>query len=124
MSRYNYNSSNKRRNYSSQTSTTNGSSAVLVLVLLVIAMIIWVLSIKTNMSNIYDRNFELKKQNDSLIDRIQFLSKKTEPIIKVPVVDIKPKKIFKKHIKDTVKSKPILVPEVKTTQTLVDTTGL
>ena len=123
MSRYNYNNNNKRRNYSSQTSTTNGSSAVLVLVFLLIVMIVWILSLKADVSNISDRNFELKRQNDSLVCRIDSLNKKPEPI-KVPVVDIKPKKVLKRPIKDTVKSKPILDTEVKNTQTVVDTTGL
>lgn len=121
MNRYNYNSNNRRRTYGSTPSTTNGSSAVLVLVFLLIVMIAWILSLKADVSNISDRNFELKKQNDSLVVRIDSLNKKPEPI-KVPVVDIKPKKVFKKHIKDTVKSKTISTPEVKTTQT--DTTGL
>ena len=116
MNRYNYNSNNRRRTYGSTPSTTNGSSAVLVLVFLLIVMIAWILSLKADVSNISNRNFELKRQNDSLVVRIDSLNKKPEPI-----KEIKPKKIGevssgnnKKHIKDTVKS--------KTTQT--DTTGL
>jgi hypothetical protein len=123
MNRYNYNSNNRRRTYGSTPSTTNGSSAVLVLVFLLIVMIAWILSLKADVSNISDRNFELKKQNDSLVVRIDSLNKKPEPI-KVPVVEIKPKKVLKRPIKDTVKSKPILDTEVKNTQTVVDTTGL
>jgi hypothetical protein len=122
MNRYNYNSNNRRRTYGSTPSTTNGSSAVLVLVFLLIVMIAWILSLKADVSNISDRNFELKKQNDSLVVRIDSLNKKPEPI-KVPVVEIKPKKVLKRPIKDTVKSKPILDTEVKNTQTVVDTTG-
>lgn len=124
MNRYNYNSNNRRRTYGSTPSTINGSSAVLVLVFLLIVMIAWILSLKADVSNISDRNFELKRQNDSLVCRIDSLNKKTVPIIKVPVVDIKPKKVLKRPIKDTVKSKPILDTEVKNTQTVVDTTGL
>jgi hypothetical protein len=123
MNRYNYNSNNRRRTYGSTPSTINGSSAVLVLVFLLIVMIAWILSLKADVSNISDRNFELKRQNDSLVCRIDSLNKKPEPI-KVPVVDIKPKKVLKRPIKDTVKSKPILDTEVKNTQTVVDTTGL
>ena len=123
MNRYNYNSNNRRRTYGSTPSTINGSSAVLVLVFLLIVMIAWILSLKADVSNISDRNFELKRQNDSLVCRIDSLNKKPEPI-KLPVVDIKPKKVLKRPIKDTVKSKPILDTEVKNTQTVVDTTGL
>ena len=121
MNRYNYNSNNRRRTYGSTPSTTNGSSAVLVLVFLLIVMIAWILSLKADVSNISDRNFELKKQNDSLVVRIDSLNKKPEPI-KVPVVEIKPKKVFKKHIKDTVKVKPVIIQEVK--PIIVDSSGL
>ena len=121
MNRYNYNSNNRRRTYGSTPSTTNGSSAVLVLVFLLIVMIAWILSLKADVSNISDRNFELKKQNDSLVVRIDSLNKKPEPI-KAPVVEIKPKKIFKKSIKDTVKVKPVIIQEVK--PIIVDSIGL
>lgn len=120
MNRYNYNS-NRRRNYGSRPNTTNGSSAVVTLVFIVISLIIWILTLKANVTNISDRNFNLKKENDSLIDRIELLSKKPEPI-KVPVLEIIPKRIFKKPIKDTVKVKPVIIQEVK--PVITDTTKI
>lgn len=84
-------------------------------------MIAWILSLKSDVSNISDRNFYLKKENDSLMDRIEFLSKKPEPI-KVPAIEIKTKKIFKKPIKDTVKVKPSVIQEVK--PIIADTTKI
>jgi hypothetical protein len=121
MNRYNYNSNNRRRTYGSTPSITNGSSAVLVLVFLLIVMIAWILSLKADVSNISIRNIELKRQNDSLVGRIDSLNKKPEPI-KVPVVEIKPKKIFKKPIKDTVKVK--VVEKIETKTIVVDSSGL
>ena len=84
-------------------------------------MIVWILSLKSDVTNISDRNFNLKKENDSLMNRIELLSKKPEPI-KVTVLEIKPKKIFKRPIKDTVKVKPVIIQEVK--PIIVDSIGL
>lgn len=84
-------------------------------------MIVWILSLKSDVTNISDRNFNLKKENDSLMNRIEFLSKKPEPI-KVPVLEIIPKRIFKKPIKDTVKAKVVEIIETKTI--VVDSSGL
>ena len=84
-------------------------------------MIVWILSLKSDVTNISDRNFNLKKENDSLMNRIELLSKKPEPI-KVTVLEIKPKKIFKRPIKDTVKVKPVIIQEVK--PIIVDSSGL
>ena len=84
-------------------------------------MIAWILSLKADVSNISDRNFELKKQNDSLVNRIDFLTKKPVPI-KAPVVEIKPKKIFKRPVKDTIRVKPVAIPEAKTI--IADTTKI
>lgn len=84
-------------------------------------MIVWILTLKVNVTNISDRNIQLKKENDSLMNRIEFLSKKPEPI-KVPVLEIIPKRIFKKPIKDTVKVKPVIIQEVK--PIIVDSSGL
>jgi len=120
MNRYNYNSS-RRRNYGSQSNTTNGASSIVTLVFLLIVMIVWILSLKSDVTNISDRNFNLKKENDSLMNRIEFLSKKPEPI-KVPVLEIIPKRIFKKPIKDTVKAKVVEIIETKTI--VVDSSGL
>ena len=119
MNRYNYNSS-RRRNYGSQSNTTNGASSIVTLVFLLIVMIVWIISLKSDIRNVSDRNFDLKKENDSLVDRIEFLSKKTEPI-KVPIVEIKSKKIFKRPIKDTTKAKVEII-EVKSI--VVDSIGL
>lgn len=84
-------------------------------------MIAWILSLKADVTNISDRNFNLKKENDSLMNRIELLSKKPEPI-KAPVLEIIPKRIFKKPIKDTVKVKPVIIQEVK--PIIVDSIGL
>lgn len=75
-------------------------------------MIVWILSLKSDISNISDINFELKKENDSLVNRIDFLTKKPE-LKKEPVLEIKPKKIFKRSTKDTIRVKPVVIPEVK-----------
>jgi len=120
MNRYNYNSS-RRRNYGSQPNTTNGASSIVTLVFLLIVMIVWILSLKSDVTNISDRNFNLKKENDSLMNRIEFLSKKPEPI-KAPVLEIIPKRIFKRPVKDTVKIKPVIIQEVK--PIIVDSSGL
>lgn len=116
--RYKYD--NRRRNYGSQSNTTNGASSIVTLVFLLIVMIVWIISLKSDIRNVSDRNFDLKKENDSLVDRIEFLSKKTEPI-KVPIVEIKSKKIFKRPIKDTTKAKVEII-EVKSI--VVDSIGL
>lgn len=84
-------------------------------------MIVWILTLKADVSNISDRNFELKRENDSLVNRIDSLTKKPEPI-KAPVLEIKPKKIFKRPIKDTIRVKPVVIPEVKTI--IADTTKI
>lgn len=84
-------------------------------------MIVWILSLKSDVTNISDRNFNLKKENDSLMNRIEYLSKKPEPI-KVPVLEIIPKRIFKKPIKDTVKVK--VVEKIETKTIVVDSSGL
>jgi hypothetical protein len=111
MNRYNYNS-NRRRNYGSRDNNTNGVSSIVTLTFLVIVMIVWIITLKSDVGNISDRNFQLKKENDSLVDRIEFLTKKPDTI-KVPVVEINPKKIFKRPIKDTTTVRPVAIPEVK-----------
>lgn len=120
MNRYNYNS-NRRRNYGNQSNTTNGASSIVTLIFFLIILLIWIISLKSDIRNVSDRNFDLKKENDSLVDRIEFLSKKTEPI-KVPIVEIKSKKIFKRPIKDTLKAKVVEIIEVKSI--VVDSIGL
>lgn len=84
-------------------------------------MIVWILTLKADVSNISDRNFELKRENDSLVNRIDSLTKKPEPI-KAPVLEITPKKIFKRPIKDTTRVKPVVIPEVKSV--IVDSSRL
>ena len=120
MNRYNYNS-NRRRNYGNQSNTTNGASSIVTLIFFLIILSIWIISLKSDIRNVSDRNFDLKKENDSLVDRIEFLSKKTEPI-KAPVLEIIPKRIFKKNIKDTLKTKVVIIQEVK--PIIVDSIGL
>lgn len=87
-------------------------------------MIAWILSLKADVSNISDRNFELKKQNDSLVNRIDFLTKKPEPI----VVEEKHKKVTQgsgqsKHTgtKVAIKDTTSVNTSVKKVETKVET---
>jgi hypothetical protein len=120
MNRYNYNS-NRRRNYGNQSNTTNGASSIVTLVFFLIILLIWIIGLKSDIRNVSDRNFDLKKENDSLVDRIDSLLVIPEPK-EIVVIPEMPKKVFKKPIKDTVKVK--VVEKIETKTIVVDSSGL
>ena len=111
MSRYNYNS-NRRRTFSNKPKSSNSISLFIFLIFSTLALFIWVLKLKSDISNISDFNQELKFENDSL-RRLVLI--KNKPIIKEIIIETKPKKVYKKKIKDTTKlDLTIVKPEIVT----------
>jgi predicted metalloprotease len=110
--RYKYD--NRRRNYGSQSSTTNGASSIVTLVFITIVLIFWIVSLKSDISQISDEKQMLKSENTELVHKVDSISKILEESRKiVPIVEIIPKKVFRRPIKDTVKVKPVIIQEVK-----------
>ena len=120
--RYKYN--NRRRNYGSQSGTTNGASSIVTLVFITIVLIVWIVSLKSDISQISDEKQMLKYENTELLHKIDSISKTLEESRKiVPIVEVKPKKIFKRVIKDTSNTKVVKVIEKIELKTIVaDTT--
>lgn len=54
----------------------------------------------------------LRKENSELVHKIDSLLEKPKAI-EVPIVETKPKKIFKRPVKDTIKVKSVVIPELK-----------
>jgi len=119
--RYKYD--NRRRNYSSQSSTTNGASSIVTLLFITIVLIVWIVSLKSDISQISDEKQMLKSENTELVHKIDSISKTLEESRKiVPIVEIIPKKIFRRPIKDTTKAKVEII-EIKETKVIaIDTT--
>ena len=117
--RYKYN--NRRRNYGNKDSGTNGASSIVTLVFLLIVLLIWIISLKSDIRNVSDRNFEIKRENDSLMDKIDSLLVIPEPK-EIVVIPEMPKKVFKRIIKDTTTVK--VVEKIETKPIVVDSTGL
>jgi hypothetical protein len=119
--RYKYD--NRRRNYRSQSSTTNGASSIVTLVFITIVLIVWIVSLKSDISQISDEKQMLKSENTELVHKIDSISKTLEESKKiVPIVEIIPKKIFRRPIKDTTKAKVEII-EIKETKVIAtDTT--
>ena len=113
---------NRRRNYGNREVATNGASSIVTLIFLLIILLIWIIRLKSDISNISSEKEMLKSENTDLLNKIDSLSEKPVPIKVVPVVEIKPKKIFKRSVKDTIRVKPVAIPEAKTI--IADTTKI
>ena len=121
--RYKYD--NRRRNYRSQSSTTNGASSIVTLVFITIVLIVWIVSLKSDISQISDEKQMLKSENIELVHKVDSISKILEESRKiVPIVEIIPKKVFRRPIKDTTKTKVDII-EIKETKVIaIDTTKI
>lgn len=113
---------NRRRNYGNREVATNGASSIVTLIFLLIMLLIWIIRLKSDISNISSEKEMLKSENTDLLNKIDSLSEKPVPIKVVPVVEIKPKKIFKRQIIDTTKEKAVEIIEAK--PIAVDSIGL
>ena len=120
--RYKYN--NRRRNYGNRnTEPNNGVSSIVFLVFVLFAMAIWIVSLKSDISRISTEKEVLRSENTELVYKIDSISKTLEESKKiVPIVEIIPKKIFRRPIKDTTKAKVEII-EIKETKVIAtDTT--
>ena len=120
--RYKYN--NRRRNYGNRnTEPSNGASSIVFLVFILFAMAIWIVSLKSDISRISTEKEIVKSENSDLKERINILSKRQKEIEKINVVEeVKPKKVFRRPIKDTTKAKVDII-EIKETKVIaIDTT--
>ena len=119
--RYKYD--NRRRNYGSRDKTTNGASSIVTLVFITIVLIFWIVSLKSDISQISDEKQMLKSENIELVHKVDSISKILEESRKiVPIVEIIPKKVFRRPIKDTTKAKVDII-EIKETKVIAtDTT--
>lgn len=113
---------NRRRNYGNREVATNGASSIVTLIFLLIMLLIWIIRLKSDISNISSEKEMLKSENTDLLNKIDSLSEKLVPIKVVPVVEIKPKKIFKRQIIDTTKEKAVEIIEIQ--ETVTDTAKL
>ena len=109
--RYKYD--NRRRNYGSRDKTTNGASSIATLVFITIVLIVWIVSLKADISQLSDEKQMLRSENTELAHKVDSISKVLEESRKiVPIVeDTKPKKIFKRIVKDTTSTKAVKVIE-------------
>ena len=121
--RYKYD--NRRRNYGSRDKTTNGASSIVTLVFITIVLIVWIVSLKSDISQISDEKQMLKSENIELVHKVDSISKILEESRKiVPIVEIIPKKVFRRPIKDTTKTKVDII-EIKETKVIaIDTTKI
>ena len=119
--RYKYN--NRRRNYGNRnTEPNNGVSSIVFLVFVLFAMAIWIVSLKSDISRMSTEKIKLRSENTDLKEQINILSKAQKEIEKIQVVEEKPKKIFRRPIKDTTKAKVEII-EIKETKVIAtDTT--
>ena len=120
--RYRYN--NRRRNYSNRnTEPNNGASSIVFLVFVLFAMAIWIVSLKSDISRMSTEKIKLRYENSDLKEQIDILSKKKNEIEQINIVEeVKPKKVFRRPIKDTTKAKVDII-EIKETKVIAtDTT--
>ena len=120
--RYKYD--NRRRTYSNRsTPSNNGASSIVFLIFVIFALGIWIATLKSNISRISTEKEILKSKNAELKEQIDILSKKQKEIEQINVVEeVKPKKIFRRPIKDTTKAKVDII-EIKETKVIaIDTT--
>ena len=120
--RYRYD--NRRRTYGNRnTEPNNGLSSIVFLVFVLFAMAIWVVTLKSDISRMSTEKIKLKSENVDLKEQINILSKRQKEIEKINVVEeVKPKKVFRRPIKDTTKAKVEII-EIKETKVIAtDTT--
>jgi hypothetical protein len=120
--RYRYD--NRRRTYGNRnTEPNNGLSSIVFLVFVLFAMAIWVVTLKSDISRMSTEKIKLKSENVDLKEQINILSKRQKEIEKINVVEeVKPKKVFRRPIKDTTKAKVDII-EIKETKVIaIDTT--
>jgi hypothetical protein len=119
--RYKYD--NRRRNYGNRDQTTNGASSIVTLVFITIVLIVWIVSLKADISQLSDEKQMLRSENTELVHKVDSISKVLEESRKiVPIVEIIPKKVFRRPIKDTTKAKVDII-EIKETKVIAtDTT--
>lgn len=120
--RYRYD--NRRRTYGNRnTEPNNGLSSIVFLVFVLFAMAIWVVTLKSDISRMSTEKIKLKSENVDLKEQINILSKRQKEIEKINVVEeVKPKKVFRRPIKDTTKTKVDII-EIKETKVIaIDTT--
>ena len=119
--RYKYN--NRRRNYGNRnTEPNNGVSSIVFLVFILFAMAIWIVSLKSDISRISTEKEVLRSENTELVYKIDSISKTLEESRKIVPIEIIPKKIFRRPIKDTTKAKVEII-EIKETKVIAtDTT--
>lgn len=120
--RYRYD--NRRRTYGNRnTEPNNGLSSIVFLVFVLFAMAIWVVTLKSDISRMSTEKIKLKSENVDLKEQINILSKRQKEIEKINVVEeVKPKKVFRRPIKDTTKVKVDII-EIKETKVIaIDTT--
>ena len=120
--RYRYD--NRRRTYGNRnTEPNNGLSSIVFLVFVLFAMAIWILTLKSDISRMSTEKIKLRSENTDLKEQINILSKRQKEIDKINVVEeVKPKKVFRRPIKDTTKAKVDII-EIKETKVIaIDTT--
>lgn len=119
--RYRYD--NRRRTYGNRDQTTNGASSIVTLVFITIVLIVWIVSLKADISQLSDEKQMLRSENTELVHKVDSISKVLEESRKiVPIVEIIPKKVFRRPIKDTTKAKVDII-EIKETKVIAtDTT--
>ena len=89
--RYRYD--NRRRTYGNRDQTTNGASSIVSLIFITIVLIVWIVSLKADISQISDEKRMLRSENTELAHKVDSISKALEESRKVvPIVEIKPKK--------------------------------
>ena len=120
--RYKYN--NRRRNYGNRnTEPNNGTSSIVFLVFVLFAMCIWIVSLKSDIGRMSTEKIKLRSENADLKDQINILSKKQKEIEQINVVEeVKPKKVFRRPIKDTTKAKVADITEMPEVKVATDTT--
>ena len=122
--RYRYD--NRRRTYGNRnTEPNNGLSSIVFLVFVLFAMAIWIVTLKSDISRMSTEKIKLKSENVDLKEQINILSKRQKEIDKINVVEeVKPKKVFRRPIKDTTKAKVEII-EIKETKVIaIDTTKI
>jgi hypothetical protein len=125
MNRYNYNSSRKR-SYASRNNNAGNSVAtsIVTLTFLVIAMAIWILSLKSDIGSLKSEKEALVKENVELNQKNDSIVKSLAPP-KIPcALKPEPKKIFKRPIKDTTKTKTETIVPKPVAKPILDTTKI
>lgn len=122
--RYNYNS-NRKRNYNTRNSGSGIAGFIATLIGVIIILGIWVISLKSDINHLSDDKLLLMLEKNEIKHKMDSITKTLQIPVKEVVVEDKPKRIFKKQVKDTTKVKtdvlevkplvkPIIVDTTKT----------